>query len=240
MMTQRDPYVNMLRDDDRGLRGRASAAPTPSRCCRSPQRSACPTASRAASRATPSLLLLEESNLAQGRRSGGGLRRHRGPDRDSSAARPGRCSRRSRQAGGVWPALETGLIQKQGRGGARRARSRGRAAQGCAHRHQRVSRSRRGAGRGARRAAASRSRRYPAAAQSSSRCRRCASPSRSRRCAMPPTACWPQTGARPKIFLANLGTIADFTARATFAKNFFEAGGIEAVTQRRLCRAATR
>jgi methylmalonyl-CoA mutase len=39
-----------------------------------------------------------------------------------------------------------------------------------------------------------------------------------------------QTGARPKIFLANLGTLADFTARATFAKNFFEAGGIEAVS----------
>jgi methylmalonyl-CoA mutase len=39
-----------------------------------------------------------------------------------------------------------------------------------------------------------------------------------------------QKGARPKIFLANLGTPADFTARASFAKNFFEAGGIEAVT----------
>jgi methylmalonyl-CoA mutase len=38
------------------------------------------------------------------------------------------------------------------------------------------------------------------------------------------------TGARPTIFLANLGTSADFTARATFAKNFFEAGGIEALT----------
>jgi len=38
------------------------------------------------------------------------------------------------------------------------------------------------------------------------------------------------TGARPKIFLANLGTQAEFTARSTFAKNFFEAGGIEAVT----------
>jgi methylmalonyl-CoA mutase len=38
------------------------------------------------------------------------------------------------------------------------------------------------------------------------------------------------TGTRPRIFLANLGTLADFTARATFAKNFFEAGGIEAVT----------
>jgi methylmalonyl-CoA mutase len=37
------------------------------------------------------------------------------------------------------------------------------------------------------------------------------------------------TGARPKIFLANLGTAADFTARAAFAKSFFETGGIEAV-----------
>lgn len=36
-------------------------------------------------------------------------------------------------------------------------------------------------------------------------------------------------GVRPKIFLANLGTAADFTARATFAKSFFETGGIEAV-----------
>src|SRR6202023_790096 len=39
-----------------------------------------------------------------------------------------------------------------------------------------------------------------------------------------------QTGARPRVFLANLGRLADFTARATFAKNFFEAGGIAAVT----------
>ncbi len=37
------------------------------------------------------------------------------------------------------------------------------------------------------------------------------------------------TGARPKVFLANLGMPADFTARATFAKSFFETGGIEAV-----------
>jgi methylmalonyl-CoA mutase len=38
------------------------------------------------------------------------------------------------------------------------------------------------------------------------------------------------TGARPKIFLANLGPLAAFGARAMFAKNFFEVGGIEAVT----------
>lgn len=32
---------------------------------------------------------------------------------------------------------------------------------------------------------------------------------------------------RPKIFLARLGTPSDFTARLTFARNLFEAGGIE-------------
>jgi len=37
------------------------------------------------------------------------------------------------------------------------------------------------------------------------------------------------TGTRPRIFLASLGKQADYTARATFAKNFFEAGGIEAI-----------
>jgi methylmalonyl-CoA mutase len=37
-----------------------------------------------------------------------------------------------------------------------------------------------------------------------------------------------RTGARPKVFIAILGAPADFTARATFAKSFFAAGGIEA------------
>ena len=35
-------------------------------------------------------------------------------------------------------------------------------------------------------------------------------------------------GARPNVFLANLGPIAAFSARATFAKSLFEAGGVEA------------
>ncbi len=34
----------------------------------------------------------------------------------------------------------------------------------------------------------------------------------------------------PTIFLANLGSIATHTARATWAKNFFEAGGVRALT----------
>jgi methylmalonyl-CoA mutase len=36
-------------------------------------------------------------------------------------------------------------------------------------------------------------------------------------------------GARPQVFLANLGTATDFTARTTFARSFFETGGIEAL-----------
>jgi methylmalonyl-CoA mutase len=39
-----------------------------------------------------------------------------------------------------------------------------------------------------------------------------------------------RTGSRPRVFLANLGPIAEFTARATFVKNAFEAAGIEAVS----------
>ncbi|HEX2365504.1 MAG TPA: methylmalonyl-CoA mutase subunit beta [Bradyrhizobium sp.] len=37
------------------------------------------------------------------------------------------------------------------------------------------------------------------------------------------------SGKRPRVFLANLGSAADFTARAAFAKSLFETGGIEAV-----------
>ena len=36
-------------------------------------------------------------------------------------------------------------------------------------------------------------------------------------------------GAKPRIFLAPLGRLADFTPRATFTKNAFETGGIEAL-----------
>ncbi|HVT54782.1 MAG TPA: methylmalonyl-CoA mutase family protein, partial [Xanthobacteraceae bacterium] len=35
-------------------------------------------------------------------------------------------------------------------------------------------------------------------------------------------------GGTPRVFLANLGTPADFTARASFANNFFESGGVTA------------
>ncbi|VBB68928.1 Methylmalonyl-CoA mutase [invertebrate metagenome] len=38
------------------------------------------------------------------------------------------------------------------------------------------------------------------------------------------------TGAWPTIFLANIGLIAAHTGRATYAKNFFEAGGVKTLT----------
>lgn len=38
-----------------------------------------------------------------------------------------------------------------------------------------------------------------------------------------------KTGKLPGIFLANLGPVSQHTGRASFAKNFFEAGGIEAL-----------
>lgn len=38
-----------------------------------------------------------------------------------------------------------------------------------------------------------------------------------------------ETGQRPSVFLANLGRPSDYTARVTWAKSYFEAGGIKAI-----------
>ena len=37
-------------------------------------------------------------------------------------------------------------------------------------------------------------------------------------------------GKRPTVFLANLGPVSHYTARATYSKNFFESGGFEVIT----------
>ncbi|GGW80567.1 methylmalonyl-CoA mutase [Streptomyces lucensis JCM 4490] len=39
------------------------------------------------------------------------------------------------------------------------------------------------------------------------------------------------TGARPRVYLATLGSPAAYTARSTFAANLFQAGGVEPVTE---------
>jgi methylmalonyl-CoA mutase len=45
------------------------------------------------------------------------------------------------------------------------------------------------------------------------------------------TDAWQAThGRRPRVFLANMGPVSHHTARATYAKNFFEAGGFEVIT----------
>ncbi|GGY69815.1 methylmalonyl-CoA mutase [Streptomyces olivaceoviridis] len=41
------------------------------------------------------------------------------------------------------------------------------------------------------------------------------------------------TGARPRVFLATIGSAAEYTARSSFAANLFQAGGIEPVTEGR-------
>ena len=41
-----------------------------------------------------------------------------------------------------------------------------------------------------------------------------------------------KAAGEPTIFFSNLGRIADFTARATWTKNFFEAGGIKALSDK--------
>ena len=175
------------------------------------------------------LVLLEESNLAKvtdPAAGSGGLE-----DLTEKLCRaawtpvPGDRAGRRRLGG-----ARAGTDPEQGRGGARRARAGGRAAQGRAHRHQRLPRSGGSAGVACSTLRRYRRRRIRAALKFDPLpCIRLAEPFEQLRDASDRMLA--QTGARPKIFLANLGKPADFTARATFAKNFFEAGGIEAVTQ---------
>ncbi|MEW6364308.1 MAG: methylmalonyl-CoA mutase family protein [Acidobacteriota bacterium] len=44
-------------------------------------------------------------------------------------------------------------------------------------------------------------------------------------------ACLAQDGARPRMFLASLGSVAQYGARSTWASNFFEAGGFEVIEE---------
>nr|WP_321449558.1 methylmalonyl-CoA mutase family protein [uncultured Cohaesibacter sp.] len=41
-----------------------------------------------------------------------------------------------------------------------------------------------------------------------------------------------KAAGNPPVFFANMGRIADFTARATWTKNFFEAGGVKALSDK--------
>ena len=198
----------------------------PSRCCRTPRRSACPTAFARRIARNTQLVLLEESNLA----------RVADPAAGSGALEAmtqGLCTaawaafREIEQQGGVWAALETGLIQRH-------------AAAVRAERERAVAR---------RTDILTGTNEFPdinetvpavldvapaalpkdeAAVTAAALPRiRLAEPFEQLRDASDKILA--QAGARPKVFLATLGKPADFNARANFAKNFFEAGGIEAV-----------
>lgn len=226
MMTQRDPYVNMLRETiatvAAGLGGADAVTVLPfTQASGLPDRFA-----RRVGRNTQ-LLLIEESNLAKvaDPAAGSGAIETLTSDLCHKAWS---LFQEIEQAGGVWTALEAGLIQKQ-------------VAAVRAEREAAVAR---------RKDAITGTSDFPhlteapVAVLDVAAIAPAAYPASIKFAALPPLRlaqpfealrdasdrALNATGTRPKVFLANLGRIADFTARATFAKNFFEAGGIEAVS----------
>ena len=123
MMTQRDPWVNMLRTTIAAFSAGIGGADAVDRAAVHRGASACPTASRAASRATRSLLLLEESNVAKvadPAAGSGGIE-----DLTDKLCRAAwTLFQEIEAAGGAPAALEAGPDPGQGREGPRRARGR--------------------------------------------------------------------------------------------------------------------
>ena len=225
MMTRRDPYVNMLRATiavvGAGLGGADAITVLPFTLALGlPDRFA-----RRIARNTQ-LVLLEESNLAKVADPAAGAGAIEALT-DQLCRAAWSEFQEIEAAGGAWAALQQGLIQKK-------------VAAVRAKREAAVAR---------RRDALTGTSDFPDLAEAAVavldvppvpppsvsaattfeplRCMRLAEPFEALRDAS--DRLFARTGARPKIFLANLGAPADFTPRATFAKNFFAAGGIEAV-----------
>jgi methylmalonyl-CoA mutase len=229
MMTRRDPFVNMLRATmavvAAGLGGADAVAVVPHTAAIGlPDEFA-----RRIARNTQ-LILLEESNLARVADPAAGSGALESLTRELSGAAWSRFQEIER-AGGAAAALERGLIQEQ-------------VAAVRAEREKAIAR---------RKDALTGTSEFPDLAEipaavlapfppaspstqaegetkrfAALPCRRLAEPYEALRDASDRYLA--KTGTRPKIFLANLGRLADFTARATYARNFFEAGGIVAVT----------
>src|ERR1700686_1573181 len=224
MMTKRDPYANMLRTTiavaAAGLGGADSITALPHTAGLGlPDGFA-----RRAARNTP-LVLLEESNLARIGDPAAGSGALEAMTQELCTA-AWSAFREIEQAGGAWAALETGLIQRH-------------AAAVRAERERAVA---------CRTDILTGTNEYPninevlpavldvapaalpkddAAVVAAALPRiRLAEPFEKLRDASDKILA--ATGARPKVFLATLGKPADFNARANFAKNFFEAGGIAA------------
>ncbi len=226
MMTQRDPYVNMLRITvaiaAAGLGGADSIVALPHTAALG-----LPDAFARRTARNTQLILLEESNLFRVADPAAGSGAIEDLTSKLCAAAWARFQE-IEKAGGVWAALETGLVQKN-------------VAAVRAEREKAIAR---------RKDALTGTSDFPnlqeapaavldvakVAGPKESAAAVTAEPLPRIRLAEPfealrdrSDAILKKTGARPKVFLANLGKLSEFTARAMFAKNFYEAGGIAAV-----------
>jgi methylmalonyl-CoA mutase len=230
-MTQRDPDVNMLRMTiavaAAGLGGADSIVALPhSAALGLPDAFA-----RRVARNTQ-LILLEESNLAKvsDPAAGSGAIEHLTNELCTTAWSQLQQIEKAggTKAGGTWAALESGMIQKN-------------VASVCAARQAAIAR---------RKDALTGTSDYPnlgekppavlkvakVAAPKETAATVSAEPLPRIRLAEPfealrdkSDALLAKTTKRPQVFIASLGKLSDFTARAMFAKNFYEAGGIEAL-----------
>ena len=227
MMTQRDPYVNMLRMTvaiaAAGLRGADSIVALPHTAALG-----LPDAFARRTARNTQLILLEESNLfrvADPAAGSGAIEDLTGKLCAAAWAQ----FQEIEKAGGVWAALEHGIVQKN-------------VATVRAEREKAIAR-RKDALTGTsdfpnlQEAPAAVLDVAPVATPKESAAAVTAEPLPRIRLAEPFEALrdksdqvLAKTGARPKVFLANLGKLSEFTARAMFAKNFYEAGGIEALS----------
>jgi methylmalonyl-CoA mutase len=227
MMTKRDPYVNMLRTTiavtAAGLGGANSITALPHTAALGlPDRLA-----RRIARNTQ-LILLEESNLAKVADPAAGSGTIEALT-DKLCATAWTQFQEIEKAGGVWSALERGLIQKNV------ATVRDEREKAAARRKDALTgtsdypdlNEKPAAVLGVAAVATPKESHATVKAEPLPRIRLAEPFERLRDASDRMKA---KTGARPKVFLANLGKISDFSARAMFAKNFYESGGIEAVT----------
>ena len=225
MMTQRDPYVNMLRTTiavtAAGLGGADNILALPHTAALG-----LPDAHARRVARNTQLVLLEESNLAKvsDPAAGSGAIENL---TDQMCAAAWALFQKMDAAGGAWASLEQGLIQRE-------------VATVRAAREKAVAR---------RKDALTGATDYPNLLEKAAKVLDVAplpkakespatiEPLPSIRLAAPFEALRDKSddmaakaGARPKVFLATLGKLSDFSTRAMFAKNFYEAGGIEALT----------
>ena len=230
MMTWRDPYVNMLRNAIAVTAAGLSGADAITMLPHTAPLGLPDAFARRAARNTQ-LLLLEESNLARVADPAAGSGALEALTDELCAAAWSQFQD-IEKAGGVWAALESGSVQKNAAAvlaERRKAIARGKDVLTGTNAYPDIHETKpavldvapypakqRGAG--------------PAGAITAEPLPRIrlAEPFEALRARS--DAVLAKTGARPKVFLANLGKLSEFTTRATFAKSFFEAGGIAAMS----------